>query len=238
MKLVGIHRFIATMAINPTPNHSHTRRERGMAQRMRFTYRRLPSVSQRSMVRKTTFFGLLGSLGRRISAHMAGLRVSATTVEMSTDTAMVTVNCRYRMPVMPPRKLTGTNTAHSTSEVAMSAPVRPFIAFCVAWKASSFSSSMMRSTFSTTTMASSTTIPMERIRPRRVIRLREKPKMSMKPKVPTSEMGTAISGMSVARQFCRERYTTRITRNRASKRVLYTLWIEAEMYSVLSSGIS
>ena len=79
---------------------------------------------------------------------------------------------------------------------------------------------------------------MERIRPRRVIRLREKPKMSMKPKVPTSEMGTAISGMSVARQFCRERYTTRITRKRASKRVLYTLWIEAEMYSVLSSGIS
>ena len=52
--------------------------------------------------------------------------------------------------------------------------------------------------------------------------LSEKPKMSITPKVPTSEMGTAMIGMSVARQLCRERNTTNTTSTRASSRVLYT----------------
>ena len=79
---------------------------------------------------------------------------------------------------------------------------------------------MMRSTFSTTTMASSTTIPMARINPSSVRMFSEKPKMSMKPNVPMSEMGTATTGMSVARQLCKERNTTTITRNNASNSVL------------------
>ena len=63
---------------------------------------------------------------------MTGLRVSATTVDMMTDTAIVTVNCRYSIPVIPDRKLTGTNTATNTSDVAMRALLNPFIAFFVA----------------------------------------------------------------------------------------------------------
>ena len=78
---------------------------------------------------------------------------------------------------------------------------------------------MIRSTFSTTTMASSTTMPMARIRPSSVSRLSEKPKTSITPNVPTSEMGTATIGMSVARQLCNERKTTRITSTSASKSV-------------------
>ena len=78
---------------------------------------------------------------------------------------------------------------------------------------------MIRSTFSTTTMASSTTIPIARMRPNRVIMLSENPNASMIPKVPISEIGTAITGIRVARQFCRERNTTRITRTRASNKV-------------------
>ena len=65
-------------------------------------------------------------------------------------------------------------------------------------------------------------MPMARISPSRVSMLSEKPKMSITPKVPTSEMGTAMIGMSVARQLCRERNTTNTTSTRASSRVLYT----------------
>ena len=96
---------------------------------------------------------------------------------------------------------------------------------------------MMRSTFSTTTIASSTTVPIARTRPSSVRVLREKPKMSMTPKVPIREMGTAMAGMRVALQLCRERNTTKITRKRASKRVLYTSWMDWDMYSVMSKGI-
>ena len=65
--------------------------------------------------------------GFRISEHITGLSVSATTVESNTDTAMVIVNWRYNCPVIPLRKLTGTNTAQSTNEVAIKALAKPFI---------------------------------------------------------------------------------------------------------------
>ena len=123
---------------------------------------------------------------------------------------------------MPGKKLTGTNTAASTNDVAIKAPASPVMAFFVASYAPRCSSSMMRSTFSTTTIASSTTIPMDRIRPNKVSMLSEKPNISMKPKVPIREIGTATTGISVARQLCRERKTTKITNTSASKSVLYT----------------
>ena len=63
---------------------------------------------------------------------MTGLNVKATTVEMSTDTTIVTVNWRYNCPVIPLKKLTGTNTAANNNEVAIKALASPFIAFLVA----------------------------------------------------------------------------------------------------------
>ena len=71
-------------------------------------------------------------------------------------------------------------------------------------------------------MASSTTIPMARISPRSVIIFSEKPKMSMIPKVPINDIGTAMAGTNVALTFCSERNTTSMTRTRASNNVLYT----------------
>ena len=67
--------------------------------------------------------------------------------------------------------------------------------------------------------------------------MRENPNMSITPKVPIRDIGTAMAGMRVALQLCRERNTTNITRKRASKRVLYTSWMDWEMYSVMSKGI-
>ncbi len=49
--------------------------------------------------------------------------------------------------------------------------------------------------------------------------LMEKPRNGKNAKVPMSETGTAIRGMRVARQFWRNRNTTRITRTMASTRV-------------------
>ena len=78
----------------------------------------------------------------------------------------------------------------------------------------------MRSTFSTTTIASSTTIPIAKIKPSKVSMFSENPMTSMNPNVPIKEMGTAMVGIKAARQFCKERKTTRMTRKRASNRVL------------------
>ena len=71
-------------------------------------------------------------------------------------------------------------------------------------------------------MASSTTIPMARISPRRVIIFREKPNTSMTPKVPIRDIGTAIAGTKVDLTFCNDRNTTKITSISASNKVLYT----------------
>jgi hypothetical protein len=104
----------------------------------------------------------------RSSTHRAGVSVSATMPEITTAIAIVTANCRYSSPVRPPRKATGTNTAHSTSTMAMTGPVTSFMALMAASRGDTCSSCMMRSTFSSTTMASSTTMPMASTMPNSV----------------------------------------------------------------------
>ncbi len=95
------------------------------------------------------------------------------------EMAMVTANCLYRVPVMPPRKATGMNTEQSTSTMAISAPVRSFIAFLAASIEFMPKVAILCSTFSTTIMASSTTSPMARIMPNKVSMLVEKPSSLM-----------------------------------------------------------
>ena len=63
---------------------------------------------------------------------------------------------------------------------------------------------MMRSTFSSTTMASSTTMPMASTSPNRVSRLIEKPSRYMPAKVPMIDTGTAMIGMIIARDALQE----------------------------------
>ena len=75
---------------------------------------------------------------------------------------------------------------------------------------------MLRSTFSTTTMASSTTMPIASTRPNSDRLLSEKPNAAITAKVPISETGMATIGMIEARQVCRNRITTSTTRIAAS----------------------
>ena len=72
------------------------------------------------------------------------------------------------MPVVPGKNETGTKTAISTSDVAITALVTSPIARDVASCGSECSMAMCRCTFSMTTMASSTTSPVASVIPKRV----------------------------------------------------------------------
>ena len=111
--------------------------------------------------------------------------------------------------------------------MATSAPEISPIDFSVASRAGNPSSRIMRSTFSTTTMASSTTVPMTSTRANNVIRLILNPAIAMKANVPISDTMIPTSGISVERISCKKTYTTRITNRMASNSVFTTSWMEA-----------
>ncbi len=106
---------------------------------------------------------------------------------------------------MPPRKATGTKTALSTNTIAMIGAVTSAMARIAASLGKTPSSRICRSTFSTTTMASSTTIPMAKTMPNKVSVLMENPSACIPANVPMSETGTATAGIKVARQLCKNR---------------------------------
>ena len=134
---------------------------------------------------------------------------------------------------MPVMKAVGTNTELSTSAMAITGPATSAIARRAASRAGSPPDSQ-RSTFSTTTIASSTTIPMASTRPNSERLLREKPNSRIAANVPTSDTGTAIIGMIVARQSCRKTRTTMNTRTTASKSVFQTSRMLSSTNTVVS----
>ena len=91
----------------------------------------------------------------------------------------------------------GINTATSTRVMPTIAPLIWVIALRVASRGESPSLTMIRSTFSTTTIASSTRIPMASTIPNMVSTLIEKPSTSIVANVPISATGTTRVGISV-----------------------------------------
>ena len=81
---------------------------------------------------------------------------------------------------------------------------------------------MLRSTFSTTTMASSTTMPTASTSPNSDRLFSEKPNSDMKKNVPISDTGMATIGMTAARQVCRNMMMTSTTSSTASPMVFTT----------------
>jgi hypothetical protein len=110
------------------------------------------------------------------------------------------------------------------------------IAFRVASSGERPSSLMMRSTFSTTTIASSTRMPMASTMPNIVSTLMEKPNASIEANVPSRATGTTIVGMRVARRFWRKRNITRNTSTIASTSVFNTSSMEIWTKADVSSG--
>ena len=91
--------------------------------------------------------------------------------------------------------------------------------------------------FSITTIASSTTRPVASVMPNSVSVLIENPNSFTNAKVPMSETGIVIVGMSVVRQFWRNRNMTRTTRPMASISVVTTSRIDSDTTVVVSNAI-
>ena len=172
---------------------------------------------------------------RRNTPHSAGDSVSAFSAEISMATQIVTANCWNSTPDSPGMKAIGTNTDSSTSVMAMIGPVICVIASFVASRGGmSGCSPITRSTFSTTTMASSTTMPIASTSASSETVLAEKPSASMPAKAPIRLTGIAMVGMMVARRLPRNRNTTTTTSANASTRVFSTSLTVSRTKSVLS----
>jgi hypothetical protein len=122
---------------------------------------------------------------------------------------------------MPDRKADGTNTAQRVSAMDTSAPPTSSIVRCAA-SVGDMPARMLRSTFSTTTIASSTTMPTASTRPNSDRLFSDIPSAYRTAKVPTNETGMAMTGISEARQVCRNRNTTPTTNAMATKIVVTT----------------
>ncbi|OQB39339.1 MAG: hypothetical protein BWY09_01133 [Candidatus Hydrogenedentes bacterium ADurb.Bin179] len=151
--------------------------------------------------------------------------------------AMVMPNCLYITPVLPPRKATGTYTAASTSTLAMMGPVTCFIALMVASLGDKCSSCIRRSTFSTATIALSTTMPIARTRANRVSVFTVNPIISNPVKVPMMDMGMATRGTREARQLPRNSSTTTTTSAVDCRKVIATSHRDTLMNLVVSMGM-
>jgi hypothetical protein len=176
---------------------------------------------------------LAGLAGLSSIAERAGESESALKAESRTEIAMVSANCWYMLPVRPGMKATGTNTAVRMRAMPMTGADTSFMA----WMVASFGvmpCSMWCITASTTTIASSTTMPMASTRPNIESVLTEKPRTGKKMKVPMRETGTVRSGMIVARRFCRKMNTTSVTSTTASTKVWTMDSIEASTAGVVS----
>src|ERR1700722_9050789 len=175
----------------------------------------------------------LSVFGFSNSADSAGLNVSALNADKITEIAIVTANCWYNRPVMPGINAVGTNTADNTSAMPTTGPEISSIAF----RAASFGvspSSICRSTASTTTIASSTTNPIASTNPNNDSVFTENPNTGNKINVPTSDTGTASNGINVARQPCKNMYTTMMT----SKIAITSVSIISLMPSLTASVVS
>src|SRR5664280_1058122 len=140
------------------------------------------------------------------------------------------------IPVEPGKNAIGPNTAESTSPMPMSALVICPMDLIVASRGGRPSSAMMRSTFSTTTMASSTSNPIASTMANIVSMLIENPNAPSAANVPNNTTGTAMVGISVARMLPMNSHITRNTSKIASNNVFTTSWMATRTNGVVSYG--
>ncbi len=159
-----------------------------------------------------------GSGRRSHRAHCVGLSVAAFTALIKAVAAMTSANWRYICPVIPGMNAGGINTDISTSVTPRIGANSSCIAAMLAWRGL-LPRSMCWTVPSTTTMASSTTMPMASTTAKSVSRLMVKPIADMAAKEPMIVTGTVVAGTRVARQSCRNSTMTSSTSTPASNRV-------------------
>src|SRR3954452_4393163 len=138
---------------------------------------------------------------------------------------------------MPLMNATGTKTADRPNAIAITAAVTSSIALYAASRGGN-PCSIHRSTFSTTTIASSTTMPIASTSPNSDRLLKLNPTAFMIAHVPISDTGTASIGIRVARQLWRNTSTTSTTSTTASNSVLITSRNDSRTNTVVSYGIA
>ena len=146
---------------------------------------------------------LLSLAGRSKIPAIVGEKVKALKVERAIANTIVRANCLKITPVEPGKKDTGINTAASTKDVAITAPLNSFIVSIAAIRGF-IPRSTLEAIASTTTIPSSTTSPVDNTIANRVRVLIWKPKIFRKVKAPTNDTGIAIAGIIVVRQSCRK----------------------------------
>src|ERR1700758_5185400 len=153
----------------------------------------------------SSFFG-----GLRNFAHIVGVVVKETTSDTPIATLRVTANSRKSLPTIPPISSNGMNTA--TSDVLIETTVNPISAAPLNVACTTpMPCSTYLVMFSSTTIASSTTNPVEMARAISERLSRLYPSTYITPNVPTSERGTEMLGMIVALTVRRNANTTRMT---------------------------
>ena len=150
------------------------------------------------------------SAGRKNFEHIIGDKVSAISAEMPTEEPIAMPSSENRRPIVPSRKMIGTNTAISTAVVAMTAKATWRVPRVAAISGGS-PRSMRRCTFSSTTMASSTTRPIASTSASSVRRLIETPNAASSMNEPIRQTGTVTAGISAARKVPRKRKMTMST---------------------------
>ena len=138
-------------------------------------------------------------------AQSAGHNVRAEIHDRPTAEASVTPNWVKNEPDVPGMKATGINTAINTKVHEITAIDTSLIASRVARRASVMPPSILAMTASTTTMASSTTVPMASTSANSVKMLSEKPASDTMANVPKSDTMIDNEGITVALKFCRKK---------------------------------
>ena len=156
---------------------------------------------------------------RSHSAHCVGFSVAALIALISAVAAITRANWAYIWPVSPGRKAAGMNTDISTSVMPMIGPNSSSIALIDA-SCGVRPRSMWCAAPSTTTIASSTTMPIARMIANSVDRFTVKPSAAIAAKAPMMVTGTVVAGTRVARQSCRNTRITISTSTAASSSVL------------------
>ena len=140
-------------------------------------------------------------------AAIIGVSSRATSSENSTAVAAVQPNSRKNLPATPGMNATGTNTAASVADVAITA--RPISsAASIAACFGGLPIARCRSMFSTSTIASSTRMPTTTASASSVTMFRLKSNSHITPKVGMIDSGSATAEIHVARQSRRKNHTT------------------------------
>ena len=128
-----------------------------------------------------------------------GESVNATIPEINTAPARVKANSLNNVPVMPPINAIGEYTAINAIVMEMTGTAISRVPIIAARNGVS-PSLIWRSTFSNTTMASSTTKPIAKIKASKVIRLMEKSNVCSIMITPIREIGMVMTGIKIARK--------------------------------------